>query len=212
MKFFIATILLLTTSVSHAQAQVEIRRDRFTQEIKIGTEVKADVSRLKLDGQPAISLLGVYKAERLQELSLFITSLSSRWRYLDCNHTNWLIDGRPLTVSGPIRAGNVYKSGNVSEDLVFRPTLAQLHQFAGAKRVEYRVCNDEYVASAQEMRNFRDMVRLLQIHDPGRSSYPSTVSIPQAVETEPPSPAVTDREAQAREPAARRYQRNATSP
>lgn len=171
MRSFVATILLFTTSVVHAQLEVE--HDRFTQQTVIKTETKAAVGRLKLDGKPALSLLGVYDTDGSLQISLFISSLGTEWRYLNCRRTNWLRDGRPLTMTDPIHNSDVLNSGRVSEDLIVRLTLAQLHQLADAQRVEYKVCNDEYIVSSEEMRDFRDMVRLLREHDPGRRNAPS---------------------------------------
>jgi len=164
MRSLAVSFLLLIGSVAHAQ--LEVLDDLPT--LYIQTDPKVMFYRLKLDGQPVLGLIGSYDAEGTPSVSLYIASLSSGWRYVNCRDTHWRGDGQPLTMPDPTYKRDFHKSGRGSETLLFSLTCAQLDQLANAQRVEYTICEDEQIVSPQDMRNFRDMARHLREHDPGR--------------------------------------------
>ncbi len=98
-----------------------------------------------------------------------LQSSADSWRYLQCHHTGWLVDDKPFQLPQPIHDGSV-GSGYVLEFLIIAPvTLKQIEQLARAKKVEFKVCNDEYTATTNEMDDFRVFLSKLREAAPKKS-------------------------------------------
>lgn len=102
--------------------------------------------------------------------------------YLSCHATYWLADGTQVPLPQPTHHGHV-GDGYVLEQLHVKGIeIGLLRRLAHAQQVEYKICNDEYRATAEEMQNFRTLFSYVQkaqrgepLSDPSpQSSTPSS--------------------------------------
>jgi len=91
-----------------------------------------------------------------------LISKSTRWQYLNCNTTHWLVDDKPFELPQPIHQGEV-GSGYVIEFLLIQPvSLSAIQQMAAGKKVEFKVCNDEVTLNKGEMEDLRKFVGIFE--------------------------------------------------
>ena len=71
----------------------------------------------------------------------------------------WLVDGRPFSLPDATHDGSVSQFGGVHEHISISPvTMAQIESLARAKKVEWKVCNDEYTATVEELDDLRNFL------------------------------------------------------
>ena len=80
------------------------------------------------------------KKSALYDLTLI--TVSDHWRYMRCNSTAWLVDGKAAPY---IRSDYKSSMGDSSTIEMLQATLslADLTKLAAARTIEYQVCNDE---------------------------------------------------------------------
>jgi len=154
----ILVLLLFIFGLStHLHAEIEVIHDRFTGDITLRTK-----SLSSPRGKPNIFLIGSYEKGVLK-IAIFLNSIADTWRYLMCHRTHWLVDDKPFKLSKAIHDGST-GSGYVLEHVIIRGvTVKQIEQLARAKKIEFKICTDEYVATSQEVEDFR--VFLLKIRE-----------------------------------------------
>ena len=145
-------------------AEIEVLHNRFSGRVTVRTKPKAPTTR-----RPRIALIGSHNAEGEPSVLLMVVSTAKSWRYLECHHTYWLADDKSLWLPQPIHNAQI-GAGFVIETLLIAPvTIEQIEQLAQAKKVEFRVCNDEYEATAEEMNDLRDFLLKLSQSAPKKS-------------------------------------------
>lgn len=173
MKIMIAALLLLATANACAAdgPLIQDKVDRFTGErdFKYEAPMPKDVTKPKLTG-----LVTIKPDVTLAMMHIAMMSWSSRrkptaWRYLSCHTTNFLVDGQPLKTMDARHSGSVRDDG-VLEFLLIPLELEQLKILGEAKTVEYRICQDEYRFTANDIAGFKGL------HDALMSAKPESLS------------------------------------
>lgn len=145
------------------RAEIEVLHDRFSGDVTVRT--KPTVASAK----PSFLLVGAYEADGQPSVAINLFIKAQSWVYLQCHRTYWLVDGKPFQLPQPTHDGRVH-SGYVIEFLVISPvTINQIEQLAQAKKVEFKVCNDEYTANTTEMNDFRVFLSKLREFAPKKS-------------------------------------------
>lgn len=98
---------------------------------------------------------GTNKASKRENVLTFHVS-GSGWRYLRCNQTALLVDGKPFSVGKVEHDGRV-GTGYVLEFLSIAIPTAALRQLGNAKTVEYKICNDEYRLDDADLAAFKEI-------------------------------------------------------
>lgn len=78
-----------------------------------------------------------------------VAGSSQGWRYLKCSSLAVLVDGQRLPVSDVDHDGTVEREGYVIETVAGAVKVGDARILEEAKRIEYRVCNDESVAALE---------------------------------------------------------------
>lgn len=162
----IAVLAIITFSfclANFSRGEIEVKVDRFdgstTVQTKVPTKPKTLVKR------PRFDLIGRYTGEAQRTkpgIAIMLISLSEEWQYLSCNTTYWLVDDKPLGLPQPTHKGSI-RSGFVVEYLIIAPVpLSALQQMAAAKKVEFKVCNDEFTLNKEEMADLRKFVGIFE--------------------------------------------------
>lgn len=138
--------------------------DRFTGERKLVYSATIPPGRIDLS-KPAFTLRAVVKdgVSKVGATFLF-ASVSNRqgssWRYLRCHNIDWLVDGKPVTMGETLHQGDVVRGGVMETIGQFVPTEA-VAKIGMAQRVEYRVCQDEFYLTGEDIAAFKEFaVRL----------------------------------------------------
>jgi hypothetical protein len=135
-----------------ASAELEVIQDEFDGTTQIRTTPRGEVGHLD------ISFFGVLSRtpEELPYIHIFLEGAFQEWQYGRCFSTEWLLDGRPFLLPEATRDGSLSSSGGVVETLNISPiSMQQLELMARAKKIEFKVCNDEYSASPEELQDLR---------------------------------------------------------
>jgi hypothetical protein len=157
--FALLLLLFVFTPPVPLHAEIEVLHDHFSGRATVRTKPKAPTTR-----RPSIALLGSHSAEGQPGVVLMVVSTTKSWRYLQCHHTDWFADNKSLRLPQPTHKAQI-GPGFVIETLMIAPvTIEQIEQLAQAKKVEFRVCNDEYEATAEEMTDLH--VFLSKMRDP----------------------------------------------
>nr|WP_019365240.1 hypothetical protein [Pseudomonas luteola] len=92
---------------------------------------------------------------------LFLSGSSKTWRYLHCNQTYWLVDGRPIKPTFQKHDGKMGGRG-VVEYIYNEFSLEQVKSMASASKVEFKICNDEYQFTQEQIDGFKQVVQAAQ--------------------------------------------------
>jgi hypothetical protein len=132
-------------------AEIEVEHDRFDNSTTVKTKLTTERPR----GKPRILLHGIYeKGQPVASVGIILITSSDNWRYIQCTQTHWLVDDKPFQLPQPTHKGSV-GSGYVIEQLIIANVpIKQIEQLAQAKKVEFKVCNDEYMATTEEVKDF----------------------------------------------------------
>ena len=153
-KFALA--LLAIVVCNSAMAEIESKEDRFTGSYKIQTKPYASPNS-------EFGFSWLYEEDKdggVKTLGLIMHRTSKSWRYLQCHSTAFLADGKPLDLGRESRSGHV-GSGYVNEFLIINTSLTKLKTAAQSRKVEYKVCNDEFSMSDRDLTDLREFVRLV---------------------------------------------------
>lgn len=154
MKRAITAMLCSLLVSAPAFAQYKAETDRFTGISKWFYNSPRDV-------EPMI-LVGVIKdpgRPALRRMTLFTTNYSrhgSSWKYLRCHSVAFLVDGKPLGTASAKHDGQTMTRGvieNISVDL----ELSDLETMAAASSIEYRICNDEFQMTPEDLAGIRQV-------------------------------------------------------
>jgi hypothetical protein len=128
-------------------AEIEVIHDSLSNKTTVRTKPKASMT------SPSILVLGSYGGGQ-PVVSIILATAAKSWRYRQCHQTQWLVDDQPFQLPQPNHYGSV-GSGYVSEYLVIdQVPLKKIEQLAQAKKVEFKLCNDEYTATTEEVKDF----------------------------------------------------------
>lgn len=113
--------------------------------------------------KPALNLAIVLGSDgSLEEAALVIsvinTSRRGGWVYLQCHSVDWLADGKRVDIGESRHRGDVTRGG-VIELITQQITPEQMSALVEAESVEYKICNDEFVVSSQDLAGMRWAVR-----------------------------------------------------
>lgn len=160
----LVAIFTLNFCLAHSsQAEIKVKVDSFTGKTTVNTKPTPFTER------PSFNLLGRYRDETDKPnavLSILLYSSSPTWQYLHCYSTFWLADNKPINLPQPTHKGFV-GTGFVMEHLAITPVpLSALQQMATAQKVEFKVCNDEFTLTTEEMKDLKRFVEIFTSPSP----------------------------------------------
>jgi hypothetical protein len=157
--------LLLTTACLATTAFAkppDVKFDRFKGITKIDMPLSyAEKSATVGVPQHALSIFGMFYAESKNDgVGLAVVNYTSDWHYLQCHEIDFLLDGKPFApVAKPISNSNVLQAGLLAEHFFIPLTRQELETLTSAKKVEWKICNDEYVLQEKYVPNLADYLR-----------------------------------------------------
>jgi len=157
----VGAVVLVTCS--SLMASVTKEYDHF----KNQTTLHSTFEHPAQDGAPVFVIFAGYKGKVFSGkqsdsyIMINISFISSEWRYLDCNDTHWLVDGKPISLPSCHYDGSV-GDGYVLEQLSIIPIKVEdAEKLASAHTIEVEVCNDEYQLNEMEKSDLREIVTRL---------------------------------------------------
>jgi hypothetical protein len=150
--FKLYSILLLLALPLYTFAEIQVENDRFNGATTIHTKARLASST------PYIHLLGIFAPSDKQptDMGFMLVSRNKGWRYLDCHSVYFLLDNKKFSLPGATHDGSVTASGLVVEYVRIRSlTMKQIEEMAQSKKIEYKICNDEYTVTPEDMRDIR---------------------------------------------------------
>jgi hypothetical protein len=143
-------------------AEIEVIHDRFSNRTTVRTKPKA------VERTPSILILGSYEGGQ-PVTSIVLATSAENWRYRQCHQTQWLVDDQPFPLPQPKHGGSV-GAGYVAEYvMIHHVPLKKIEQLAQAKKVEFKICNDEYTATTEEVKDFGIFLSKFQASAPHKS-------------------------------------------
>ncbi len=102
----------------------------------------------------------IYKGSN--DIAIMISSVSSMgWRYLECNHINWLLDDKPFKqFHGAKHSGQVLSGGHVAEYITQYFTKQEFLDLTEAKKVRGRLCNTEFSLTPEQITAFHSLAEI----------------------------------------------------
>ncbi|HSH25486.1 MAG TPA: hypothetical protein VLA13_08105 [Massilibacterium sp.] len=152
MNKLIAFILLIfITQLSYGQ--VECKTDRFTGETTCKTSF-VDISTSQSDAYRA----NIIAAYNRQYFFMILTTISDDWQYLQTNNVYFLVDGNRIKLKLE-RVDSKIQSAGVIEQQGFILTKEQIHMFAEAKKVEFKIADDVYTMPKEVISDLSELLR-----------------------------------------------------
>ena len=147
--------------LSPAQAGVTTSFDKFKRE----TVISLEPDKHRIDGTVqliAYATVGPGPEKQYRGTLVDLVAVNRDWRYLECHSTHWLADGVPVQMPPADHEGRV--SGTIVVEGVYSLNVswASLVQIASAKKVEYEICNDEYVLDSVTQAGLRTFITKIQ--------------------------------------------------
>ncbi|MCW9733740.1 hypothetical protein L5B97_09760 [Avibacterium sp. 20-15] len=129
--------------------------DKFTGDKKAYWS-KSYYDSVSLDKFFAVSVL---KGQKVNANLISLIRTGKDWKYLKCHTTNWLVNGKPIqplknTISTDVKRNPVQVVESI--DVVF--TNKDMKKFGTASSVEYRVCNDEFKFTSEELKGLKRVI------------------------------------------------------
>lgn len=175
MRTFVLCVFSLVSACAANAQDVTDELDRFTGVREITYKSS---SKIQL-GVPYVFASAKIKDEvTVFNVTFLVGSFRGRndvsgWKYLRCHRVNWLVDGVPLEVGETKHDGQVTRGG-VNEIIQQPLTLEQMKKLGSASSVEYRICNDEFRLSADEIAGIASVAsRASGQFTPARQAEPS---------------------------------------
>jgi hypothetical protein len=89
-------------------------------------------------------------------ITIFLGGGFEQWAYLECSHTKWLSDGRPLSLPEAPHDGSVSSAGGVVETRTMSSVSRnQIALRARAQKIACKGCNAEYSVSTAALEDLR---------------------------------------------------------
>lgn len=151
-RVLVGMALALICCTASAQ-DIQDKTDRFTGKRSIHY-LDPPANNMSTIGVSSFITVEEAKEQFFLIISAYRSSRDGGWRYLRCNNTYWLADGVPVDVPDSLHDGSVV-SGGVLEQIVQPLTLETMRTLASATTVEYKICNDEYTVTPQQMQGLR---------------------------------------------------------
>ena len=138
--------------------QIEERFDRFTKETVIWLN-DMDIS-LK---DPKLTLSAMTKA-RVNLVGLYVTRIGPNSAYMECRSFEMLVDDKPLRFDREKTSWQGDPAGEVVvESLGVHMPSATFSKLAKAKRLDFRVCRDEFTLTAEQVGKLAEFARTAKI-------------------------------------------------
>lgn len=155
MHFRLYFVLGLAMSAT-AHAGVTETVDRFSGKRTI---VLSPDSR-SIGAPPGLTLVTVQEGNKpAMEFAVILEMASTKWRYMDCHTTYWLADDKPVPLP-PVRHEGKLGDGIVMEFLrIDTIPRTALETFAAARKVEFKICNDEFVLPDKARADIAELLR-----------------------------------------------------
>jgi len=153
MRSVLTAMAMAATTAS--ASDVEIKTDRFTGKTTASLVSSKAVDTTGVYLQPA-TVFAVNRYKNPDGYSVQVAFVGNRWRYLQCNKTYWLVDGKPYPMPAPGIVNQTLRGG-VSEFFGFDLTAEQMNDLAQAKTIEFKVCADEYKLKDRGMLDIREI-------------------------------------------------------
>jgi len=135
----------------------EVKYDRFLKSTSVSTNSPRSLGWSATYPSVVMTVKGGASAD--QEAILILTAASDAgWRYLRCHLFHMLADGEPVALGESRHSGEVARGSAVIEQIIVPVRLDDLRVAAAAQRIEYRICNDEYVAPEEFLCKLRGFV------------------------------------------------------
>lgn len=153
-------IAILCSALS-AQANADVGRsfDKFTGRTSWIADEKPE--RPKGEMSPQV-LLVLDKNGAFREAAILLHGTFDGWRYLKCNSTHWLLDGKAITLNPSKYDGDVISGGTVYESVAQPLSKAQFMRFASAAEIEFQVCGDDSSFTVDDVLDFQELVEKLK--------------------------------------------------
>jgi hypothetical protein len=154
-RVFALALLMTLSAITDSTAEMIVKRDRFTGDTTVTTR-SGQAER----EQTSSLTLGLHVSRATPQkpgLFFILSSRHSSWTYLECSHTSWLADGVPVPLPESTHDGDVGNGYVLEQILISGIEIKHFRQLASAHQVEYKICNDEYQATATEMQDFRTL-------------------------------------------------------
>jgi hypothetical protein len=154
---------------------VEKTVDRFTNTTTIlmtGDMLKAHKAKT-----PFIAAIAQYDEgkKNLAEIAITIyTTSDDGWKYLRCSSTHWLADEKLVKIEKEAIHQGTTGKGYVTEVIINMVNMSTIDTLASASKIEFKICNDEFVAADQDVKNFKEFAR--QIHEHEGTPMPQALS------------------------------------
>lgn len=91
------------------------------------------------------------------DYTVTLTTWSSRWQFLQCNHTYWLVDGDPYPAMETAYENDMGSSATI-ERFTARLERSELVKLASAEKIEFKVCNVEGEVSRAGIEGMRQVL------------------------------------------------------
>ena len=143
---------LTDQSTAFKKGGVYIDQDRFSGTTTIMGQTKVNIFK------PTFSLTQI-TIDKKSQYFLLITTVNDGWAYLRCKSNRYLLDDKPFKIEGK-HDGTVGR-GSVRETFTIPMTQEQVAQLTAASKFEFQFCNDEFMATPDDMAMFKDFAKVI---------------------------------------------------
>ncbi|OOF49290.1 hypothetical protein BKK54_09165 [Rodentibacter genomosp. 1] len=158
---------LLSGCAVYEQNKQEIEKPRFDSTVDRFTGAKK-ASWMKMyygdhyqKNLPFDKLFAVSEVKK-EKTNLNMISISREftdWNYLKCHNTAWLVDGKPIKpITNKMNPKTLIHPVRVKEEIDVLFSNADMKKFSKAKKVEYKVCNDEFILTEEELSGLKQVI------------------------------------------------------
>jgi hypothetical protein len=114
-------------------------------------------------GDFAMSAFAFYPKGATKPLmyKLSLLTWGESWQFLDCHHSNWLLDGQPAPQLN-FEYKHEMAGSATSERFELRPNRAVLEKISSSKLVEYSLCGKEGRVSESDLAGIQRLLEATQ--------------------------------------------------
>lgn len=161
--FAIAAAGLATTA---AHADPEVKYDRFKKQTTVTSDKLYAVGSQTYGAQMPqhfINAIAVLQDSREHDSMAFaITNFhAGGWAYLQCSDVSWLVDDQPFDFGKMQPRRDTMHGDAVAEEFMGIISHKQLAQLAAAKKIEWKICNDEFKLNDEGVAHIRKFLSVL---------------------------------------------------